>query len=152
MSGLKVCTEFITVLGVLERGLEGIVVCMFKKKILAGQMTVSNIQIGELGHSQGRNKINCECLLGIKKKKVVGGRAGERASVERLNRFIQLKCLCFIECSWTYWRIFIVRPNVWQPRFVHSAVTAMVHQLFSDIIYSILRFYVFMKALKAVFC
>lgn len=32
VSGLKVCAEFVTVLGVLGRGLEGIAVCMFKEK------------------------------------------------------------------------------------------------------------------------
>lgn len=138
--GLKFCAEFKRNNGLrLERGWEDIgvlwiIIIFFSFE--SGEMTVSKIEdwqtwsLWRKCSSQGRNKINCDCLL---KKKKRGGRerACERVSCWRVVRwigFLQLKHICFIECSQHYWSVFIVGPNA-LPEI--SAVTTVVHQLFS---------------------
>lgn len=80
--GLKFCAEFKRNNGLrLERGWEDIgvlwiIIIFFSFE--SGEMTVSKIEdwqtwsLWRKCSSQGRNKINCDCLL--KKKKEVGGR------------------------------------------------------------------------------
>lgn len=140
ISGLKFCAEFMRNNGLrLERGWEDIGVLwiiFFFSLLKVGKWQFQRLRTGRLGHYGGNVVLRVETrstVIAFWKKKKRGGRERvcEKVSCWRVVRwigFLQLKHICFIECSQHYWSVFIVGPNA-LPEI--SAVTTAVHHLFS---------------------